>query len=458
MSPIFTGSGFGYRRRSDSNLLFLLHMDGSNDSTTFIDSSTNNIPVTATTAKISTAQSKFGGSSALINGGSLQTPVNQALSLGTQDYTVEGWIYLTIGDSGGYNTIFIIASNNGNFSELRFGDSGFGHRLQFNTGVTSSDVCGFQITKSSFTNTWKHFALIRQSGQIYLYINGIQIFRSTGGSELGTTVSHNLSGNVYMIIGNGSGAFSGYIDEFRISPFARYPTITNFTIPTEEFSSSSDPYFSNVSLLLNMNGTNGSTTFTDSSSTFTLTPSGNAQISTTQSKFGGASGYFDGSGDYLTCSTGTGLDFGTGDFTIEAWVYITSLGTYHPILEGRTSASFSNYVFGINNVSGTLRLDFVNAGGGAGRTASTTSVPLNTWTHVAWIRAGGVTSYYVNGVKDATTNSYSGSLNPNRTQVQIGAVIDPQYFYGYIDDLRITKGVARYLSNFTVPTSPFPDP
>jgi hypothetical protein len=150
------------------------------------------------------------------------------------------------------------------------------------------------------------------------------------------------------------------------------------------------------------------------------------------------------------------LTFG-GDFTIEAWVYITSLATYHPILEGRsTGGSYSNYVFGIFNLGGTLRLDFVNAGGATGRSATTTSVPLNTWTHVAWVRSGGTTSYYVNGVKDATTNSYSASLAPASSNVLIGAVVDPYYFNGYIDELRVTNGIARYTTSFTPPTREFP--
>lgn len=220
-----------------------------------------------------------------------------------------------------------------------------------------------------------------------------------------------------------------------------------------------DPDFASVSLLLHMDGSNGSTTFADSSSNaLTVTANGNAQISTAQSKFGGASALFDGSGDSLSTSTGALLQFGTGDFTVEAWVYITSAGSYHGLIDGRSSASFSNYTFGIYNLSGTLRLDHVNAGGAGTRlTGTSTSVALNTWTHVAWTRSSGVIACFVNGTKDATTVSYSSSLNPNTTDILIGAVVDPQYFYGYIDDFRVTKGVARYTANFTPPTAPFPD-
>jgi len=83
----------------------------------------------------------------------------------------------------------------------------------------------------------------------------------------------------------------------------------------------SDTYYSNVSLLLHCDGSNGSTTFTDNSpSPKTVTANGNASVSTAQSKFGGASAVFDGTGDYLSLDGSSGFAFGTGDFTIEFWL------------------------------------------------------------------------------------------------------------------------------------------
>lgn len=218
-----------------------------------------------------------------------------------------------------------------------------------------------------------------------------------------------------------------------------------------------DPFFNNVSLLLLGNGTNGSTTILDSSpSPKSVSAVGSAQISTAQSKRGGASIAFDGNG-YLSIPLNSAFQFGLEDFTIEAWVYIASLGIYHAILEGRSIASFANFLFGVSNISGTLRLDHVNSVPSMRLTGSSTSIPLNSWTHAAWVRNSGTISCYVNGVKDFATQTFASAMNPSSSTLRIGAVIDPAWFNGYIDNLRITKGIARYTDNFTPPTDFFLD-
>lgn len=228
--------------------------------------------------------------------------------------------------------------------------------------------------------------------------------------------------------------------------------------PTRLIRPAGDPYFDNVSLLLHMDGSNGSTTFIDSSSNaLTLTANGNAQISTAQSRFGGASGYFDGSGASISTTTMTPFQFGVHDFTVECWVYVINIGSYQGIIDTRSIASYSNFVFGIWNVSGTLRLDHVNSNSGARLTATSTSVPLATWTHVAWARNGGTITCFVDGIKEAATIINYGNMNSNGGTAFIGQVIDPSFFNGYINELRITNGVARYTTNFTPPTAPFPD-
>ena len=215
-----------------------------------------------------------------------------------------------------------------------------------------------------------------------------------------------------------------------------------------------DPNFNDVVLLLDGDGTSGSTTFTDKSSPpHTITVSGDAQVDTAVKKFGSGSIEFDGTGDYLDVSVDSGLTF-DGDFTVEAWVYPNTTASYQPIIDGRASSSaYQNYYFGLANVNGTLRTEVILASGAAGRTGTTNAVPTGQWSHIAWVRSSGVITTYVNGVADATTKTDSATLTP--TDFRIGAEVGTsnQYFNGYLDDIRVTKGVARYTTNFTPPTS-----
>lgn len=216
-----------------------------------------------------------------------------------------------------------------------------------------------------------------------------------------------------------------------------------------------DPLFSSVSLLLHMNGSNGSTTFTDSSGNpKTVTPSGNAQISTAQSRFGGASGLFDASGDYLTVSPG--ISFASGDFTAEWWVYYAADLSMTPVVARRSGAS--GYLLHSGYEAGNLRivLQQWTTGGIYNIISASTAHTLNTWVHVCIERVGDVITLYTNGVSRNTLSTANRPANPGTTtqigqdQGAPGATLN-----GYIDELRITTGVARYTANFTPPAAEF---
>ena len=203
-------------------------------------------------------------------------------------------------------------------------------------------------------------------------------------------------------------------------------------------------------------GTNGSTTFKDDSiNNHTITANGNAQISTAQSKFGGASMYFDGNGDYLSIADDDAFNFGSGDFTMETWVYMTSQGSYN-FLVGQygSSSSVSTTFWSIANGYNDCYFYY---GSSSVRLSGTTSIPLNTWTHVAVAREGNTVRLFTNGQVDASS-SFTQTLNNSTLDFTIGADSTAAYdFAGYMDDIRVTKGVARYTANFTPPTSAFPD-
>jgi hypothetical protein len=215
-----------------------------------------------------------------------------------------------------------------------------------------------------------------------------------------------------------------------------------------------DPVFNNVSLLLHGNGTNGSTTITDNSPTpKTVTAVGNAQISTAQSKFGGASIAFDGTGDYLTVPASNDFEF-SKDLTCEAFIFLGSgyLSATRTIFSQRPSGfSF--------RVSSTGQLYAFSASGGNGDAVTGTTVLSElTWYHVACTRTNGIFTIWLNGVSEGSGSAFLGTL-PSGNNLSIGRRPDnnSDFFLGYMDEVRITKGVARYTANFTPPAAPFPD-
>ena len=157
-----------------------------------------------------------------------------------------------------------------------------------------------------------------------------------------------------------------------------------------------DPVFNNVSLLLHGDGANGSTTITDSSSTpKTVAAVGNAQISTAQSKFGGASIAFDGAGDYLTLPSGTAFQFGTGDFTVETWARLSTTSDQHNTIITTGEAEISTG-FSFQRLSGG-ELNFRSEGDTYSYNSSI-SVPIDAWTHLAASRGGGTVRLFIDGV------------------------------------------------------------
>jgi hypothetical protein len=220
----------------------------------------------------------------------------------------------------------------------------------------------------------------------------------------------------------------------------------------------SDPYFSSVDLLLHANGVNGSTTFIDSSSSpKSITAYGNAVISTTQAKFGTSSMYFDGTGDYLTTNVNS-LPVLTGDFTIECWAYRTqAIYGYDALFTTKANVSWAQDEFNTSLV--------FSAGGFHGLGASWTpypsgaSIPTGAWTHAAVTRSGSTVRFFIGGSL-VHSHTYSGNVGDVAYKRGIG-IFDSEgggprlCWNGYIDDFRITRGVARYTSAFTPPTSEF---
>lgn len=215
---------------------------------------------------------------------------------------------------------------------------------------------------------------------------------------------------------------------------------------------SGDPYWANVVLLLHMDGTDASTTFTDhSSSAKTVTANGNAQIDTAQSKFGGASGLFDGSGDYLSLTSHADFNFGTADFTIEGWVRFNSLTGAQSLI-----SNYQNTSNGFSLEMSASKLQF-NATGDGVDSQGVTTLSTGQLYHWAVAREGTNLRLFLDGqVEDTDTNSANITSTAILALGRLGS-INADYLNGWLDDVRITKGVARYTANFTVPSAAFPN-
>jgi hypothetical protein len=223
-----------------------------------------------------------------------------------------------------------------------------------------------------------------------------------------------------------------------------------------------DPFASNVSLLLHMDGSNGSTAFTDSSgSARTITVSGGAQVTTSQYKFGtgsmqGVGG--SGSTSYVAAADSSDFEFGTGNFTIELWMRVTTTaGIQALISKGHTGNSDLSWSLFRDAFRGTLQFLVSTNGSGDTRKEVTWAPTVNQWHHVAICRSSGALRFFVDGIKresdiPCTENFYNGNA-----QVRVGWAVNFG-LDGFIDEVRITKGVARYATNFTPPTAAFPNP
>jgi len=406
----------------------------------FVDNSTNAFAITRTGDVRVTPFSPFRPSAAYsagTNGGSgyfdgtgdyLTIPSSTAFAFGTGDFTMEAWIY-----SLSTATQRII-SMTGNIEEfLVVNNSGL--ELYYYDGTTNFTSGANKVPLAS----WNHVAVSRSSGTIRLFINGVLVNTPATSSSNRTTALAAYIG-IYQ---NGSlEPFLGYISNARVVKGTAVYTAP-FTPPNAPLTA-----ITNTSLLTNF--TNAG--IIDSTARMNLETVGNAQIDTAIRKFGSGSLEFDGSGDCLRAPTNPLLVFGSADFTIEAWVYQTQRNTLSDIVGCHNYGVGADWLFSINS-SGNLFFQISSSGTGAQTSAGT--VPLQNWCHVAVVRASGVVSQYINGIQ-VSTASYTTSVG-NTIPLAVGASNNlnaASTFYGYIDELRITSGQARYTSNFSVTSAP----
>jgi len=420
----------------------------------FIDNSSNAYTITRTGDVSVQAFSPFNptaawsaatyGGSGYFDGSGDYLSMTSGTSLGSGDFTIGCWIYLTaspgletsVGSSYNYYT----SGNNGNFV-FRVGTTNLWR--SFDGQGNQASVTG---TYTWTLNTWVYMAWVRSGSTLTVYRDGTSI----GSTTESKTLSNSANGYVLgadRINGSIGTYMTGYISGFRV-----LVGTADTTVPTAPPTA-----ISNTQLLCNF--TNAG--IYDATAKNDLETVGNAQISTTQSKFGGSSMSFDGTGDFLSLApTSPNLIFGTGDFTIEMWVYLNSpINVGYVINQDFNNAggSFGNYLIYVNATNGATAF-YSSTNGSSWNNISNLSIgtmSASAWNHVAVTRASGTTRTFLNGAlisSIADTGNYA-----NTGRMLVGTYnASLATFNGYINDLRITKGIARYTSNFTPPTTAFP--
>jgi len=375
----------------------------------------------------------FGGSDYATSTGSA------SYSVGTGNFTIEFWLYM-----GGTSATGLFALNS-----IPGPNSASGLAIYLSaSGVISFFVNGSGGATNSATgvilpNQWYHVALIRNGSTNTIYVNGVAT------SATNSTTPNPSASPAFGLARTYNDSFTAgspvYISNLRVTSGIAVYTSFPFTPPTSALTA-------NSTTLLLASGTN--TGIADYIQKRELTTFGGASISTTQSQFGGSSMLFDGSSGYVKFNNS--IVMGTQAYTMECWFYLNSTSfspNFYPFI-GTSTNSTSALDIRIFSTT-TIQVDSNNSS----TTTFTLPVTLTTgvWYHVAVTRdAAGNCNVWLNGVR-STSGNQTVSANYTGTTDSIGYVngSPSAYFNGYIDEFRLTLGVARYTANFTPSSTSF---
>ena len=388
-----------------------------NDVSNQINSGTTEKVMTVSGATANTASNFYGGSHKFVASSSQQitTPGSSNFAFGTGDFCVECWYYNdTSGGGTSYNQLVgNIESSASGFWRI---GSVFGGGNEFWFTYTNGNYNDVRTSININDGRWHHLAATRQSGTLRLFVDGVV--------HATATVTHNFSSTAtlrMMYSVQAPGYANGYLQDVRVfKGVAKY---------TENFAV----------------GSTAPDVLPD-------TPSGITGKSKLTKVTEGAVTLVN-STDYLEISSSSDFAYGTGDFTIEAFVYLTQTPAANiPIVEHRTEgAPAANDKLGFflrtpNNVS--VYIDSANL-----ITTADNSFSPRVWNHVAYCRSGGTGRIFINGVE---SGSATDSYNYGNARCAIGhhASVSSRNFPGSISNLRIVKGTALYTSDFTPPTEP----
>lgn len=361
-----------------------------------------------------------------------------ALELGNSDFTLECWIYAPTPATANQG-IFAGAA------DFHYGLILSGSKIGFlaSTNGSNWDINGTLGTATIAANTWYHIAATRSGSTWRTFVNGVQDSTWTSSA---TVVSRNEEFRIGRWGNNAPLAVGSQISGLRLVKGTALYT-GNFTVPT-----AAPVSITNTTLLCNF------TSFAVYDSRCVakgIETRGNSATMVAQSKYGGSSIYFDGAGDTILIRPTPELSLGAGDFTIETWYYPINATASEVLLDIYDSDSAGRFIlrtWGTNGISIAGQ-----AGGAIGNTGSMATA--NQWNHVAVVRASGVIYIFINGISSGAAIANTTNFTLTTTYAVIGAYasdLGTGSFKGYLDDYRITKGVARYTGNFTPLNKPFP--
>lgn len=349
---------------------------------------------------------------------------SSGLPIGGQQYTLEAWIYMPTTSPRGH--IFAYGEETTRKANaLRINNTGNGFLHYW--WASDLDTGNVGIT----TNTWIHVAATYDGQVRRIFVNGVLSAQDTPAVSLLTKVDNLKLGK--RAVAN-SEYFSGYISDARITNAALYTS--NFTPPTE-------PLISGVNTSFLSRFTNAG--IVDSTGKNNIETVGDAQINTSAVKYGTGSIRFDGN-DYLVLPHSSELTLNSSDWTIEGWVNFSSGNDWSIFTKTSTVGSVTGLVLKGDSNRWVLQTAGVN------HFVISWTPTVGQWYHFAAVRNGNSATMYIDGnaIGSGTLNNTSDS--GGRVYIGWNASQD-EYLNGYLDDFRVTKGVARYTQNFTPPTS-----
>ncbi len=389
----------------------------------------------------------------------ITAPQAVSTSLNYQSYfTIEGWFYATdLSSSGAYGRMIAASGSGTQTSNIRVTSAG---KLYFQIYFSSANHTLFETPDANTIkeNTWHHIAFVHNYGEYSVpneyifYVDGKNVGSTT--TAINSYGWYNGSAMGPMYIGkhsyNNTAYWLGYISDFRIVNSLVYDS--EFTPPTAPLTA-----ITNTQLLTCTNKNN----IWDIASGNLLTKAGDVTASNTQRKFTTSSAmYFDGTGDYLNLPNASQplSEWVNGDWTVELQIYTTKTANQN-IWSFASAPGAANTAFGLwTGYTANKPSIYVSNGSSYFVTnlAGTTTVTDGAWYHIAVTKSGNVYRIFVNGTQEATTTN-SGTINTAATNIlQIGRQgSGTEDFNGYIQDFRITKGLARYTAAFTAPTAEF---